>query len=128
MLKTQIPDLYILEDAEKGRGVYCMQDIQADSIIEICPVIVLSKKDKKLIHQTKLHDYYFLWDEGLDTIAIPLGYGCLYNHASQANADTEQDLDGQLLRIIAKQNIAAGTEICINYLGGLVEKEGDLWF
>jgi len=128
MLTTQIPDLYILELEGKGRGVFCANPITKDSIIEICPVIILSKSDKEKIHQTKLHDYYFTWDEVQDQIAITLGYGCLYNHDKNANADTEQDKSDHVIRIIAKRDIQAGEEITINYLGSLEHKEDKLWF
>jgi len=128
MLTTQLPGLYILEDDIKGRGVYTANDINEGSIIEICPVIVLSQSDKKLVHQTKLHDYYFLWDEQMHTIALPLGYGCLYNHDESANADTEQDFSEKVIRIIAKRQIKSGEEITINYLGGVGGSETGLWF
>lgn len=128
MLTTQLPDLYIIEDPVKGRGVYSTHEISTGDLIEICPVIVLSKKDKALIHQTHLHDYYFTWDEAVDSIAMPLGYGCLYNHADDANADTEPDMEAKVIRIIAKYPIEAGKEICINYLGGAKDNDGDLWF
>ena len=49
-----LPFLYIAPTAERGRGVFTDEDIAADTIIEIAPVIVMSKDDRKLIDQTVL--------------------------------------------------------------------------
>jgi len=47
-------------------------DIQADEIIEICPIIMLNAKDTNEIDKTHLYDYYFSWRE--QGSAISLGY------------------------------------------------------
>lgn len=125
-MSTRLPFLYVKTVEGKGRGIFTAQEIPLGSTIESCPALVLSAEDKELIHQTKLHDYYFLWDEE-DQCAIALGYGSLYNHSSAANADYEMDLELETIDIIALRDIAAGEEITINYTtGGL--QETVLWF
>ena len=123
---SQIPGLYILEN-DHGRGVYTAIDIPEGSLIEICPVIIISKVELPIIHKTTLHDYYFLWGPNLDQAAIALGYGSLYNHAVESNADFILDLEDKTISIVAIEDISAGTEIRINYHG----EQGDarkLWF
>lgn len=125
-MSTRLPFLYIKVLDRKGRGIFTAQDIPKGSNIESCPALVLSAEDKVRIHETKLHDYYFLWGE-TGECAIALGYGSLYNHSSAANADYEMDLALETIDIIALRDIAAGEEITINYTSGGLQ-ETALWF
>jgi uncharacterized protein len=127
LLTTQSIPLYIIDDELKGRSVHTASDITEGSIIEICPVIILSKDDTLNIHKTLLHDYYFLWNVEDNTSAIALGYGSLYNHSDTPNADFELVYGDNEIHIIATEDIAAGTEICIDYMSGKVGESG-LWF
>lgn len=120
-----IPSLYIAPSALGGRGVFTSEPIEAGSIIEISPVIVVPAKDLPLIHQTYLHDYYFLWEKG--QCAIALGYGSLYNHAKISNAEYEMDYEGLTISFYCQQAIRAGEEITINYVEGGNERTS-LWF
>ncbi len=126
MLSTQRPDLYIMEN-EKGRAVYSASDIEAGELIEICPVIVLNTEDTTKIHRTLLHDYYFIWDFAAKTSAIALGYGSLYNHAEEPNAEFEIDLNSDNIRIVAKRAIEAHEEILIHYMSEQ-QTEHKIWF
>jgi SET domain-containing protein len=117
MLLSQMPNLYIINHPLKGRCVHCAEDIQEGSVVEVCPLIILSAEDAKLIHQTHLYDYYFAWEDGKDSAAIALGYGSLYNHATSPNAEPESIQDRKEIRITAIKDIPAGTEITINYQG-----------
>ncbi len=121
------PDLYISYSEGKGRGVFAGSDIEVDEVIEICPVIVLPSKDKDKIHQTFLHDYYFLWGNKLDQVAIALGYGSLYNHDKNPNATYEYDYEDESITIICKNRILAGAEIFIDYNEG-GEQGIHMWF
>jgi len=126
-LSTQLPYLYIADDDNKGRSVFTSEDIEEGSIIEICHVVILNKKDTKIIHETHLHDYYFVWDIVKGTSAIALGYGSLYNHDDDNNAEFELDLIENVIRIIAQRKISAGEEITLDYKGH--KEEGNkLWF
>lgn len=126
-LKTQLPGLYIIPTEERGRSVFCADDILEGSLIEICPVIVLNAEDTLSIHTTRLHDYYFVWDIEKGTSAIALGYGSIYNHSQAPNADFEILPDTNEIRIFALKEIPAGTEITIDYIAS--KEEGiELWF
>ena len=119
-----LPFLYIKPSPRGGRGVFTSEAITAGSIVELAPVIELTEEDRRAIHATHLHDYYFLWDEA--GAAIALGYGSLYNHAGEANLDYELDYDFEQIRFTAARDIAAGEELLIDYMAG-DEREG-LWF
>lgn len=123
----QIPGLYVAEDKYKGRGVHTSMRISTGDLIEICPVIQIPSSELPIIHKTVLHDYYFLWGMDLDACAIALGFGSLYNHAIESNADFLLDFEKNTIEITAIKNIEAGEEITINYHG----EPGDdqpLWF
>lgn len=125
-MSNRLPFLYLHDSEDKGRGVFTGKEILEGSIIEICPIIKLSAKDVAIIHETRLHDYYFFWGtkgEG----AIALGYGSIYNHAKTPNADYEMNIGDNTITFFATRAIDAGEEITVSYSQG-GEQEGKLWF
>ncbi len=126
-LLSQVEGLYIIADSKMGRGVASIHHIPTESIIESCPVIMLSSADTQVIHSTRLHDYYFLWDTDQKTSAIALGYGSLYNHSESPNADYVLNDETQEIQFFAIKDIEAGDQILINYQTLLTE-EYNLWF
>lgn len=123
----RLPFLYIADSPLGGRGVFTSEMIPIGTLIEIAPVIVLSPEDLKTIHQTFLHDYYFLWsDDGRDG-AIALGYGSLYNHSYNPNAEYFTNRDTMSIDVFAIQDIQAGEEITFNY-NGTPHDESQVWF
>ena len=126
-MQQSLSSLFIAPSQRGGRGVFTSAPIHKGSIIEISPVIVMSKEDRVQIDDTKLHDYYFIWGEQDDQCAIVLGYGSLYNHAYKPNAEYTPDFGGKTLDFYALRDIKAGEEITVNYSG---DPQGhiDLWF
>ena len=122
-----IPGLYVAASGQRGRGVFTATELRPGDLIEICPVIIIPGKDKALIDQSILHDYYFIWDENERSIDLALGYGMLYNHRSEANAEAERDLSAEVIRIYCLKSVAAGEEIFINY-NFRPETQSKLWF
>lgn len=123
----QIPGLYMLDSEERGRGMYCINDISEGDLIEVCPVLIIPKCELPIIHKTTLHDYYFLWGEDMDQCVIALGYGSIYNHEVECNADFHLDMPNKTIDIIAISDIPAHTEITLNYHGEYGD-ETELWF
>lgn len=119
--------LFIKLTKNKGRGVFCNRLIQQDEDIEICPVVVLPAKDYKTLTTSHLVDYFFNFNRDENKLALVLGFGSIYNHAVNSNAAYILDRATKTVRFYALEDIAAGTEICINYAGerGLEFKE---WF
>ncbi|MBX7224769.1 MAG: SET domain-containing protein [Chitinophagales bacterium] len=120
-------ELYIQHIEGKGRGVFCSEDIDVGTLIEICPVIVLPEKDRILIDQSDLYNYYFLWGDEHKETAIALGFGSVYNHSYQPNARYETYYEEQVIHFIAHKFIPADTEITINYNHDPDDKD-ELWF
>ncbi len=126
-MANHIPSLYIATSRLGGRGVFSSEPIPADSPIETAPVIVLSEEERALIHQNRLHDYYFVWET--TGAAIALGYGGLYNHAKDPNTDFYMDHEALTINFFALRDIAAGEEITINYSESAEEGvHTELWF
>ncbi|HKK73679.1 MAG TPA: SET domain-containing protein [Saprospiraceae bacterium] len=124
----QSQSLIIIGPSKKGgRGVFSTAFISKGTLIETCPVISMPKQARSKLDQTMLHDYYFIWGEADQRCALVLGYGSLYNHDYQPNAEYEPDYQHDLLSFYARQDIKAGEEITVNYSG---DPAGDmnLWF
>ncbi|MBP8725079.1 MAG: SET domain-containing protein-lysine N-methyltransferase [Saprospiraceae bacterium] len=122
-----LPGLYIASVRNKGRGVFCATDIPAGALIEICPVLIIPQAEVGIIHETELHDYYFLWGDRDEQAAIALGYGSLYNHSYRPNAEYVYDLENDCIEVHALKFIPAGKEITFNYNGDPSCKD-ELWF
>lgn len=125
MIMLHIPSLYIAPSSLGGRGVFTSEAVVEGSIIEISPVIILPAKELPIIHKTRLHDYYFLWEHG--QCAIALGYGSLYNHSESPVAEYEMDYADRSISFYCLRAIGVGEEITINYVTGGNE-QGRLWF
>ncbi|MEH6939701.1 SET domain-containing protein-lysine N-methyltransferase, partial [Bacillus sp. JJ664] len=56
-----------------------------------------------------------------------LGYGMLFNHSYDANADYEINFDNHTFEFYAYKDIKAGEEILINYNGDM-DNTDPLWW
>ena len=79
--------VYIKKTSGRGRGVFTQGRLAAGELIEVAPVIVMSKKDRQFIDQTLLHDYIFEWGASKLECCMALGYVPLYNHSFKANCN-----------------------------------------
>ena len=123
----QLPGLHIIEVEGKGKSVFTSTDIAEGDLIEVCQIIRIPSAEVPILHRTVLHDYYFSWGEDMKDAAIALGFGSIYNHAVESNADFILDFEHDTIDIVAISDIQAGEEITLNYHG---EKGDDtpLWF
>ena len=110
-----------------GRGVFTSEDIPAGTLVEVAPVIVMSKEDRILLDQTLLHDYIFEWGDEKDRCCMALGYVPIYNHSYQSNCEYEMDFDQQQINIKTVRRIGSGEELLINYNGDWDDSR-PLWF
>lgn len=109
--------IYVAASSEKGRGVFASNDLKKNTVIEIAPVIVLSKLDRGFIDQTLLHDYIFEWGDQRNQCCMALGYVPLYNHSSRSNCEYEMNYKMQTITVKTVRAIKAGEELFINYNG-----------
>lgn len=110
-----MPYLVIAPSPERGRGVFATKRILAGTIIEISPVIVLSKKDRKILEATLLYSYIFEWGNSRTQGAVGLGYISLYNHTYNSNCEYEMDYENKLITIRTVKKVNKGEELYINY-------------
>ena len=122
-----LPFLFIAPSGEMGRGVYTSEPIDANTVIEISPVIVMSRDARKLLDKTLLHDYIFEWGKKGDQCCMALGYIPMYNHSYKSNCEYEMDFDSDLIRIRTVRYIKKGEELFINYNGEWNDGK-PLWF
>lgn len=97
----RIQGLYISKIKNKGRAVFSAIDIPAGSLIEVCPILRIPQNEVDIIHETELHDYYFVWGEQDEEAAIALGYGSLYNHSYKPNAEYIFDFENEAIEVVA---------------------------
>ena len=108
--------------------MFAVENIKADVIIEVSPVIVMSKDDQHLLDKTELRNYIFEWGENSEKCAMALGYISVYNHSFQNNCDYFMDFDDEIMFIKTLSDIDAGTELTINYNGDPEEGNDVIWF
>jgi SET domain-containing protein len=112
-----LPSLYISASPGRGRGVFTSGDIEEGTIVETSPVVVMSRDERRLLDQTLLHDYIFIWGEKNDQCCMALGYIAAYNHSYRSNCEYEMDFETASISIKAVRYIRAGEELFINYNG-----------
>jgi hypothetical protein len=96
----------------KGLGVFAKEKIQMGEIIETCPLISISKEGDIL------PDHRFLYPKNtIEEYVIVLGYGSMYNHSNNPNADWKNHPEYKAFNFIAIKDIEVGEEIC-TYYGG----------
>lgn len=122
-----LPILAIAPSKQRGRGVFATEAIEAQTILEVSPVLVFSMEDRKKAEETLLYNYIFEWGEGHEQGALGLGYISIYNHSYQPNCSYQMDFDNELMTITAIHDIAAGEELFINYNAD-PEDQSPIWF
>ena len=114
-----------LSDGEFNRGVFATRDINKGELLHEAPVISYPNAQHQYIEKTLLADYAFEYGENHS--AILLGYGMLFNHSYEPNANYEIDFRNHTFNFYAYTNIKKGDEILINYNGDVDDKD-PLWF
>lgn len=122
-----LPCLTIVSSPGRGRGVFTTEDLAAGTLVEVAPVIVMSKGDRAWLDKTLLHDYIFEWGVHKDQCCMALGYVPVYNHSYRSNCEYEMDYEQEVISIRTVQAIAAGEELFINYNGDWND-ERPVWF
>jgi SET domain-containing protein len=108
----------VIDIKGKGRGVVATQDISNGEIIEYCPIIPISKKEADFLeNESENLKYYYLFQYATNKYCIMLGYGSVYNHSLEPNADVDYDISEpkNYLFFQAIKDIKAGEEIVFDY-------------
>jgi SET domain-containing protein len=123
----RLPFLGVKESKGKGRGVFTNESIEKDAVVEIAPVIVMSREDRAHLDATRLHDYIFEWGDDRSQCAMALGWIPIYNHSNKANCEYFMDFEEQAMFLKTVRFVPAGEELTINY-NGEVNDEKPVWF
>jgi len=110
-----------------GRGVFTSENLAKETIVEIAPVLVMSKEERRLLDQTLLHDYIIEWGHDNKQCCMALGYVPLYNHSYKSNCEYEMDFDERIIRVKTVRFIKKGEELFINYNGDWNDSR-QVWF
>jgi hypothetical protein len=89
--------------------VIATADIAEGETIEVCPILEVGSEDAT----GPLNDYTVDLD-GRSGLALMLGYGSLYNHSDDPNAQYVVEAD-DAYSFMALRDIAAGEQITISY-------------
>lgn len=122
-----LPILTVAPSEKRGRGVFTFEDIPANTVIEISPVLVLSANDRRLVEQTLLYDYIFEWGQDNTEACIALGYLSLYNHSYDANCEYDMEFEAATMTIRTVRAVAKGEELFINY-NATANDRSPIWF
>src|SRR6476620_5772545 len=109
--------LYVDESPGKGKAVFTREAIAAGTVIEISPVIVMSKEDRVHLDQTRLHDYIFEWGKEKNQCAMALGLIPVYNHSYRSNCEYFMDFEDEIMVVKTVRTVKKGEELTINYNG-----------
>ena len=122
LVPIECPTKVMLVDIKgKGRGVVATQLIKKGEVIEICPTIVLSNLESEFI-RTRSNKLKFYALELLkeNVHVLHLGYGMLYNHSPEPNAEIEYD-GSDFVVFRSLKDVNPGEEVVYDY--GFDEQE-----
>lgn len=101
--------------AGKGRGVFARKPFEKGELVERAAMLYLPASQWNAIATTEIYHYAFSWGRDLEAAAVALGYGSLYNHASDPNAEFKRRIDDLQIEFRARRRIEVGQEISIDY-------------
>jgi SET domain-containing protein len=115
MRPLYISDKIEVRDSEiHGRGVFAKENIPAGTLIEECHYMPLERKWDDM--ETILQEYVFAWPKvNWKMSVIVLGFGSIYNHSRNNNADWDTDIEKDVFRFFTVKDIYKDEEICTNY-------------
>jgi uncharacterized protein len=103
--------LIVKKSTLHGYGVFARKTIRKGEKIEECYMIISKGGDKTL------EDFYF---DAKGKYALFTGFGSIYNHSDDPNADYTININNRVATIKAQKTIPKGKEIFVTY--------GEEWF
>lgn len=104
--------LVVQKSSMHGYGVFAGKTIKKGEIIEECYIIISKRGGDR-----GLEDFYF---DVKGKYGVFLGFGSIYNHSDEPNADYRISVTNRVATIKATETIRKGKEIFVSY--------GDGWF
>jgi SET domain-containing protein len=108
--------IVIKKSSIHGYGVFASQNIKMGEVIEETPLLLMMGRGEV---SSCMIDYRFNYPKSIEYTnqAVAWGYGSLYNHSNQANADWRDNFDNQTFEFYATKDINEGEEIFLYYGG-----------
>ena len=101
-----------------GLGIFCKDKIEQGETIEVCPFLLFPQSSKEKIPVFANYSFCFPRSDEWTNHAFVLGYGSLYNHSEDANAEWYTTEKSYVF--FALRNIDVDEEIFINYANGSI--------
>lgn len=110
--------LKVKSTRRKGRGVFANCRIRKGEIVEVAPVIILSRQEGVIISKMRrIESFCYHWGTNEKQTAFVMGCGSFYNHSYDPNT-TYHNLPKQRVVVFrALEDIAKGEELTHNYNG-----------
>ncbi|MEO6537834.1 MAG: SET domain-containing protein-lysine N-methyltransferase [Ferruginibacter sp.] len=119
--------LFVDSSPQKGRGVFTNEKIEANTVVEISPVIVMNIEDRVHLDKTLLHDYIFEWGIKKEKCCMALGLVPIYNHSYKSNCEYFMDFEADNIFVKTVSRIEKMEELTLNYNGDWNDK-AKVWF
>jgi hypothetical protein len=98
-----------VREGRHGRGVFAARAFAKGERLEVCHVLELPGTEVV----GKLGDYVFGTGDD-DEVLLVLGYGMLYNHSAEPNAEYVEEAP-RTITFLALRDVRAGEELTIDY-------------
>ncbi len=107
-----------------GWGVFALEDIPAESVIETAPGIKIPREllstcyyiviaDGMPPEDLQLDQYGIWWPN--DQVCIPQGWVGLYNHSDEPSSEFDHNYELDTVSVRSIRDISAGEEITVHY-------------
>lgn len=109
--------IYVARSSIHGLGIFANEDIAKGEVFEITPILDVVKSKEEDLGREFLYDYRFAYNKNGKTtkLVLALGYGSLYNHSDDPNANWKLNEVLDMFEFYAVKDIKRGQEILIYY-------------
>ena len=98
-----------------GRGVFATAHGSAGQVLEVCPALVMSRRDTAMMDATAVRDYVVAWDEARTAVAFGLLAMCNHDCSANAALEVHESPAGHAVSLVATGPIVPGQEVTIDY-------------
>jgi SET domain-containing protein len=72
--------------------------------------------------------YFYFFGKNKERMLLVLGYGSLYNHTYEPNAEYKENPEEKTVEFFALRDVQKGEELSVNYSQGNAKDADPLWF
>lgn len=108
--------IFISKSPIHGYGIFAKETIKQGELIEECPIFDLNIQYGQM--SPLFLDYRFNWPQGThewNKQVLAWGYGSLYNHSNEPNAQWKSNLEKETFEFFALKEINPNEEILVYY-------------